>query len=195
MTKQTLSRWVIFVLAVYFGAFGVGLCLAFAPRESREHVNYDTLADLVPLVIAAPAAWLGYCFSRRIAFLQHLRDLWLRLVSAVQACLEYTYEEEPSKEEYSRVMMKMSVIIDEVRGAFRNVGEAEGKIGLYPFEEIKSIRREVSELGFGQTFQRCRATAARRKILAHWGKVRPYFLREFERTEPTTPSSPYLPRR
>ena len=85
----------------------------------------------------------------------------------------------------------MSTVIDEIRGAFMNIGEKAGVRGLYPFEEIKGIRRSISDLGFGEQYDVDAARECRRKILGQWKRVQEPFLSEFDRQEPTYFSSPY----
>jgi len=86
----------------------------------------------------------------------------------------------------------MSTVIDEIRGAFMNIGEKPGSRGLYPFEEIKGIRRSISELGFGEQYDVDAANKCRREILRQWKRVQEPFLSEFDRQEPTYPSSLYI---
>ncbi len=86
----------------------------------------------------------------------------------------------------------MSTVIDEIRGAFKNIGEGSNRRGLYPFEEIKGIQRSVSSLGFGAAFNPAAAACAREEILAQWKRVQEPFLSEFDQEEPTYPSSPHL---
>ncbi len=136
----------------------------------------------------------GWAIASRgaLAYLQHLRALWSQINSAVQQCFQYTHLEHPTQTQYGDVLTSMSTVIDEIRGAFKNIGEGPDVRGLYPFEEIKSIRKEISDLAFGQKFDMQAAAKARRTILEQWKRVQEPFLSEFDREEPTYPSSPYV---
>lgn len=191
MTKRRLTLWVFTTLAVYSLCIVAGLVLKAVFPDANDPV-YGAFKDLIPFLIAIPAAWLGYCFSRRLAYLQQLRTLWTQINSAVQACIQYTHLEKPPRETYGDVLTRMSTVIDEVRGAFMNIGEGSGTRGLYPFEEIKGIRRSVSDLGFGEQYNVDSAIHARREILRQWKRVQEPFLSEFDRQEPSYPSSPYI---
>lgn len=191
MTKRWLFRWVFLTIGVYCAAILIGIVLKYFFPEKDDPI-YNTFKDLIPFVIAIPAAWLGYCFSRRLAYLQHLRTLWAQLNIAVQKCFQYTHQEAPTQNQYGEVLTNMSTVIDEIRGAFKNIGERPGKRGLYPFEEIKLIRKIVSDLGFGDQYDVAVAEESRKKIVKHWKRVQEPFLSEFDREEPTYPSSPYI---
>ena len=191
MTKRRLVFWVFSTLTIYALCIVSGIALKFAFPEADAPV-YSAFKDLIPFFIAIPAAWLGYCFSRRLAYLQQLRALWTQINSAVQGCIQYTHLAAPSQESYGSVLTQMSTVIDEVRGAFMNIGERPGVRGLYPFEEIKGIRRSISALGFADRFDAGAATECRGEILRQWNRVQEPFLSEFDRQEPTYPSSPYI---
>lgn len=74
---------------------------------------------------------------------------------------------------------------------FANVGEAERRIGLFPYEGIKHIYGEISRLGFGEIFTIERACETRRQIIVHWKAVRWHYLMELERKAPSRPGNPF----
>ena len=190
MTKRWLSIYVYTVIGMYAVAIVVGIVLKVNFPAQNDPV-YSTYKDLIPFFIAIPAAWLGYCFSQRLAYLQHLRALWSQINSAVQQCVQYTHLQSPTQKQYSEVLSTMSTVIDEIRGVFKNIGERPDSRGLYPFEEIKGILRAVSDLGFGCQYDSKAATEARQAIIKQWQQVQKTFLREVDREEPTYPSSPF----
>jgi hypothetical protein len=83
-------------------------------------------------------------------------------------------------------------VIEEVRGVFKNVDEKDGKGGLYPFEPLKTINREIANLGFGESVTPHKKQEARRIIVSEWKTLRSRFLLEFDRDFPTYPESRYL---
>lgn len=191
MTKRQLKFWVFAVMSIYLLTVVAGIAIKYQ-FPSKDDPVYSTFKDLIPFLLAIPTAWLGFCFSRRLSFLAQLRTLWSHLVSAVQIAIQYTHLQQPTQEQYSEALREISMAIDEVRGSFKNVGEAEGKIGLYPFEDLKDIHKIISGLGFGDAFKSGEVAEARTQIGKCWGKVRQPFLSEFERHEPTKPSSRYI---
>lgn len=186
MTRRQLQRAIILVIGVYSlaGLVGVGL-------RVTTPIGYDTFRDLIPFIFAIPAAYLTYCFQRRSSYLESLRTLWSAFVRAVQEAISYTYDPTPTQEEYAAVLTAMSIVIDELRGVYKNVGERPGVIGLYPYEPIKEIHEAIAELGHGVLTEEQRATA-RRRIKGHWKSIRANFLDEFDRAEPGKVVSPYI---
>ena len=120
-----------------------------------------------------------------------MRALWSKLVQAVQNAIQYTYLNEPSQEEYGKVLIELSIVIDELRGVYRNIGERTGYIGLYPYEPIKGIYEAIAQLGYGKLEEEKRTTA-RTIMTGHWKSMRGNFLDEFDRAEPTKVVSPYV---
>lgn len=192
MNERIFRRNVFLVIAVYGLAIAVGIGLKLLDPSNKDAPVYATFKDLVPLIIAIPAAWLGYCFQRRQAYLKDVRDLWSKLVVAVQESVQYTHLRAPEQAEYGRVLKSLSVTTEELRAIFANVGEAEGRVGLFPFESIKEIHGKVSALGFGDQFKPETAAKARQEIVILWKKLRSHFLSELERGVPARADSPFL---
>jgi len=176
-------------MALYFTAIVIAVVIRIFDK-SDEEVWYSTYKDLIPFLIALPAAWLGYCLQRRNSYMQQLRSLWSKLVETVQDANQYTYLEHPTKEQHSAVCRRLSIAIDEIRGVFMNLGEGSadgphpGK-GLYPFESIKDIHKLVVAVGFGEEATADALAEVREKMFALWKGVRDTMLKEFDREEPT----------
>jgi len=190
--NEKIFRWNVFlVISVYVVAIIIGIKLR-KPDISCDDHTYTTFKDLIPLVIAIPAAWLGYCFQRRQSYLKDIRDLWSKMVAAVQDAIQYTHLNAPAQSDYARVLKGLSIAIDEVRGVFANVGEAEQQVGIFPFEGLKAIYQEISALGFEKGFSQHRAPVARKEILESWTNLRRGYLKELKRGIPISADSPFL---
>ena len=191
MNARTFQRNVVAVIVIY----ALALCALVALRKYTLIVlpqSYETAKDAIPLVIAIPAAWLGYCLQRRQAYLKDVRELWSKLVAAFQEALQYTHLSTPAQPDFAKVMKTLSSVTEELRAVFSNVGEAEHDIGLFPFERLKEIQACVSALSFGGAFNVQRAASARREIVGKWKSLREHYLSELERGVPARPNSPYL---
>ncbi len=186
VTRRQLRRAIITVIVIYFTAGVTGLVL-----RATTTSYYDTFRDIIPFIFAIPAAYLGYCFQRRSSYLESLRSLWSKLVRAVQEAIRYTYDPTPTQEEYADVLTALAIVIDEVRGVYKNVGERPGHIGLFPFEPIKEIHSAMRTLGYGELGAEERELA-RKRLIGHWQSIRANFLDEFDRAEPSKVVSPYL---
>jgi hypothetical protein len=187
MNARTFRLNVAFVIAAYVLALAVLATLAYG-----NHKAYAPFKDALPLIIAIPAAWLGFCLQRRQAYLKDVRNLWTKLVAAVQDAIQYTHLSTPPRAEYAKVLKAISSVTEELRSVFSNVGESEGKVGLYPFERIKTIHAHVSRLGFGVAVTATSARETRAAIVENWKQPRVYYLGELERGIPANPDSPYL---
>ncbi len=184
MTKKQLRNRFIIGGGIYVFAVLIGVSIRCLDNTVNT-VIYGTYKDMIPFIIAIPAAWLGYSLQRRSSYLAQLRSLWSALVNAVQTALQYTYISEPTNENYKQVLHCLSCAIDEIRGVFMNLGESDKKRGLYPFEPIKDIYHIISRLGYDRDTTEQKRQDVRRKIFALWGDVRKELLKEFDREIPT----------
>lgn len=188
MTKRSIMKWSIWAVA-YLAALVVDGILLSAFDSTEKRVVYSTFKDLMGPLIALPAAWLGFCFQRRITYVQELRATWTKLVDAVQTVLQYTRLSAPTTNDYFSAATKMSAAIDGVRGLFTNLDETDTDDGLYPFEPLKDIYGLLATLGVGTAFTDGKAQETREKVLALWKDVRRELLKEFDRERPTFPHS------
>jgi hypothetical protein len=191
MTRRHLYRWTSVVIGIYVAAMLIGIGLRCWHPDEHDLI-YATFKDLIPFVIAIPAAWLGFCFQRRASYLQQLRGFWSDLVEVVQSSVQYTYLTAPTQENYGAAITAVSAAVDEVRGIFKNIKEGPIAIGLYPFESLKDIKRALDDLGFGPSVTPSTAKICRDKILVSWRRLRGQLLREFDRDCPTYIDSPYV---
>lgn len=184
MTKRQLIFWFSMASIVYLIAVAVGVFVRIYDTTANS-VIYSTYKDMIPFIIAIPAAWLGYCLQRRSSYLQQLRILWSTLVKVVQKANQYTYIECPSGDQYSETLCSLSAAIEETRGVFMNLGEKNNEIGLYPFEPIKDIFGLISDLDYKKQLTEAERKNIRDKISALWADMRRELLKEFDREVPT----------
>jgi hypothetical protein len=192
MTRRVLSWWILAVLA-YLVALVV--ITAYVGAEcGPDSKAFKTITSLTPVLLALPAAWLAACFQKRSSFLSNVRVLYERSVLAVQSAIQYTHLEKPQARHFAAVQKELSSVIDLFRGSFSNVGEDKGKIGLFPFEALKTMQDWVSSLRSSdhlETDEKIRRNA-RRSIVELWQKrLRPSLLAELDRQRPTKFDSPY----
>lgn len=190
MTRKQLKGTIIAVISLYAIALIGGLVIYFRDDTDKK-VNYQIFKDLIPLIIAIPAAYLGFCFQRRSSFLQSLRLLWTNIIAAVNGAIQYTNFPETTDKQYAETLLQISRCIDEVRGVYKNLGEKKGETGYYPFECLKEIHKLVSELGYGK-LDATNSRDSRERIKHCWKDLKVSFLSEFDRSEPTIFSSPFV---
>ena len=138
MTRRRLSGITRSVVGIYALAIVVGVVLRVAFPGPASPV-YQTYRDLIPLIIALPAAFLAQAFQRRASYMQGLRSVWGNMVNAVAAALTYAETPAPSKEQHVDVLRRLSAVIEELRGFDANVPSGVAPGGWYPFEPVKQI--------------------------------------------------------
>ncbi len=192
MTRKQFRLRFASVSIFYFCAILFAMFLySKGDKPLSENETYTVYIDLIPLIFAIPAVYLGFCFQRRQSFLQSLKQVWTNLITAVQNAIQYTHQGTTTPEEYGGTLEKLSSTIDELRGVYKNKYELKDEIGLYTFESLKNIHDEVSDLGHG-VLSKTRRDTSRKEIVANWKSLRRSFLRELDRSEPTYIDSPFI---
>lgn len=180
MTRRQLARCTGVVTIAYLSVIVVAFVL-----HARSPSSYLVLRDFVPVVVAAPAAWLAWAFQRRLSYVHALRQVWSDAIASVQGALRYTETKVPSQQLYLRTLSDLVATIEQVRGLFKNVEERDGAGGMYSFEQLKIIHGAVLELGHGADASAARRAEARLRIIESWKQVRARLLLEFDRPTPT----------
>jgi hypothetical protein len=184
--------WVCATIAIYSCVLIVGVILR-ARTSDKDDLVYAGYKDLIPVLIAIPAAWLGYCIQRRVSYLQALRALWGDLIKATNQAVEYTrWTTSRSEPEFRATIGELSRAIDAIRGVFQNVPMAGTRRGLFPYENLKDIRRIVGWLGFEDQWTREKADLAHKCIVRLWGQMHGALLQEFDTEVPIQPVSRFL---
>jgi hypothetical protein len=178
VNKNVFRKNVIVIIAFY--ALAIIFAIWLRIEAPSDRVAYSIFDDVKPLIVAIPAAWFGYCLQRRQSYLKDVRDLWTKMVNAVQDCIQYTYGAAVTQVDYGRTLRGMSVVIDDLRAVFANLGEDQRSVGIYPFDELKEISKAVSKLGCDASFSPKAAESARKVIVEHWSQLRASFLLELK---------------
>src|SRR5207253_3145551 len=97
-----------------------------------------------------------------------------------------------SEPEFRATIAELSKVIDAVRGVFQNVPTKGTPRGLFPYENLKDIRRIVGWLGFGVQWSREKADLAHECIVRLWGEMHGALLQEFDTEVPSRPVSRFL---
>jgi hypothetical protein len=118
MTGKTFRLQVIGVIIFVVLAWTVAIWASYKWSEYGEGLRAGP-AVFIPI----GAAWLAYCWQRRVAFTKALFDVWQKIVVAVQDAIQYTHLPQRSQTDFAKVMHGLSCRIDDIRGAFRNVDE------------------------------------------------------------------------
>ncbi len=181
MTKRMLVRrlWVT-------GVALAALAISIAGMRFYSEPLFEVAVALMPVPIVIAAAYLAHAFQQRSLYVQALRTLWSQIIVALNDLREYVDLPDPSLAQYAHAKRSISIVIDEMRGFYRNVGESEEHIGYYPFEPLHDMRKALEALGHDAPDVDQRADA-NEQIEQAWFALRQPFLAEFETPEPTSP--------
>jgi len=143
MRKEKLNTAIVVIVSLLTLYGTIGVLLKHGSHE------FEVWRSCISLVLAVPAAILSYYIQRRNSYLQSLRDLWKQLLPAVQSAIQYTHIDSPNQKEYASVKKELNVVIDLIRGIFKNVPVEGSPTDLYPYENLKDIDEVISYLSYG----------------------------------------------
>jgi hypothetical protein len=206
MTRSTLRRtlrrayWILgLVLLVSIVAKLAdhipGLAGTAAERLLKD--IYDYLKDMSLVLVTVVAAYLANVFQKRSLFLNALKEEWRNIVKAKSTLFTYTQLESSSHEQYLAAFCTISESLDNMRAVYRNVGETDALIGLYPYAPLHDMRRALQTLkpAPGRTYTREERELVRDSIMQSFYALRETFLEEMDLEAPDNPLLIYNGRR
>jgi hypothetical protein len=157
---------------------------------------YEYLKDMSLLIATGGVAYITNMYQRRQAFLDSLKAEWRDIIAAKSALLAFMHKPEPTHDEYVATYTRLSETIDNMRIVYRNVGETEQLIGLYPYAPLHDMRRVLQVLDPRDAGA---ATADRKLVrdtmLRSFYALREHFLDELDLEEPDRPILAFSARR
>jgi hypothetical protein len=149
---------------------------------------YEFFKDMALLIATGGVAYITNVFQKRAAFLDSLKNEWHEIIAAKSTLLSYMHKPAPSHDEYVATFTQLSEAIDNMRVVYRNVGESQGLIGLYPFAPLHDMRRVLQTLDprKGPSTEEQRKLA-RDTMLQSFYALRDRFLDELEIVPPDNP--------
>ncbi len=150
---------------------------------------YDYLKDMALVFVTVVAAYLANVFQKRSKFVESLEEEWrgiVRTKSALYAFCEKTF---PTADDYITAFCRISETLDNMRIVYRNVGETDDLIGLYPYTPLQDMRRALQTLdpAKSQNVTPEARQLARDAILQSFYALRETFLEELDLEAPTNP--------
>lgn len=148
--NRTLSRlyWLLFLVLMLL------LAAKFAddvPGVPPEVVNiagqlYEFMRDMSLLIATGGVAYLSNIFQKRSKFVESLEEEWRNIVRTKSALLTYCEKPYLGTDDYLAAFSRISETIDTMRIVYRNAGETDGLIGLYPYAPLHDMRRALQTL-------------------------------------------------
>ena len=191
--KRTLRRiyWTLaLILAISFTA-KIADHVAFLNGTGVEKLLkdvYEFLRDMALLIATGGVAYITNVFQRRHAFLENLKAEWQDIIEAKTALLVYMHKDTPTHTDYVSAFTRLSETIDNMRIVYRNVGETDEDIGLFPYAPLHDMRRVLQTLD-PRTAEPTKEQRklARDAMLQSFYALRDGFLEELDLEEPDTP--------
>ena len=171
--------------------------LAGTPLERLLKDIYDYLKDMSLVLITVIAAYLANVFQKRSLFLNALKEEWRNMVKAKSTLFTYTQLDNPTQEQYLAAFCAISESLDNMRAVYRNVGETNSLIGLYPYAPLHDMRRALQTLkpASGRIYTRDERELVRDAIMQSFYALRETFLEEMDLEAPDNPLLIYNGRR
>ena len=206
MTRKSLNRKLRLIYVLFAGVLALALAAKLGPYvpEANRAIPltlandiYEFLRDMAVLIITVAAAYLANVFQKRSAFVDSLRHEWRAIVRTKSALIAFCDKQFPTTEDYLAAYRAISEAIDNMRIVYRNVGETDSVVGLYPYAPLHDMRRALMTLDPRQTSKHAPPDRELVKdaVLQTFYALRENFLDELDLEEPTAPLTASVSRR
>jgi hypothetical protein len=150
---------------------------------------YDFMRDMSLLIATGGVAYISNIFQKRSKFVDGLEEEWRNIVRTKSLLLSTCEKPYLATDDYLAAFYKISETIDTMRIVYRNAGETNGLVGLYPFAPLHDMRRALQTLDprvnpEPTTEQK---NLIRDAILQSFFALREIFLEELDLEEPQHP--------
>ena len=155
MTRSTLTRTLRRIYILLIAVLGISFLakivdhvpyLAGSGVERLLKDAYEFLRDMSLLIATGGVAYIANVYQKRQSFIEALKAEWRDIIATKSALFTYTQLERPTLEQYLATFCKLSETIDNMRSVYRNVGETDDLIGLYPYAPLHDMRRALQTL-------------------------------------------------
>jgi hypothetical protein len=198
LTRSRLQRTLRYIYALLIAVLAVSFLaktvhhvpLLAGSALARLLVDaYELLRDMSLLIATGGVAYIANIYQKRQSFIDALKQEWRDIIAAKSALFTYTQLEQPTLEQYLATFCRLSETIDNMRSVYRNVGETDALIGLYPYAPLHDMRRALQTLDPRKTSapDADMRSLARDAILQSFYALRETFLEELDLEEPDHP--------
>ncbi len=197
-TKRLYATLALILAASLLAKFADQIpLLKGSPVSALLKDGYEFLRDMSLLIATGGVAYITSMFQRRSDFLSTLHKGWQQIIAAKSGAFRFTQIEKPTEADYLDAFLRISETIDDLRILYRNVGETEKLIGLFPFAPLHDMRRALQTLDprKGRDNTPEDRKLARDAILQSFYALRETFLAELDIEEPDAPVLIYGARR
>lgn len=147
---------------------------------------YEFTRDMSLLIATGGVAYLSNIFQKRSKFVESLEEEWRNIVRTKSALLTYCEKPYLGTDDYLTAFSRISETIDTMRIVYRNAGETDGLVGLYPYAPLHDMRRALQALDPRVNIEPTQEQKklAKDAILQAFYGLREVFLEELDLEEP-----------
>lgn len=147
---------------------------------------YEFMRDMSLLIATGGVAYLSNIFQKRSKFVESLEEEWRNIVRTKSVLLTYCEKPYLGTDDYLAAFSRISETIDTMRIVYRNAGESEGLVGLYPYAPLHDMRRALQTLDPRVTpeMTQQQKKLVKDAILQAFYALREVFLEELDLEEP-----------
>ncbi len=148
---------------------------------------YDYMRDMALVFVTMVAAYLANVFQMRTKFVASLEEEWRAMVKTKTKLVTFCERDDTTLDDYLHAYGRMSATLDNMRIVYRNVGETENLVGLYPYSPLHDMRRALETLDprTGNTVSAEQRLVVCEAIRQSFSALRETFLEELDLEEPT----------
>lgn len=150
---------------------------------------YDFMRDMSLLIATGGVAYVSNVYQKRSNFVESLEEEWRNIVRTKSVLLSTCEKPYLATDDYLAAYYKVSETIDTMRIVYRNAGETDGLIGLYPYAPLHDMRRALQALDprVANDITKEKKALVRDAILQSFYALRETFLEELDLEEPQHP--------
>lgn len=150
---------------------------------------YEFMRDMSLLIATAGVAYISNIFQKRSNFVESLEEEWRNIVRTKSVLLSTCEKPYLATDDYLAAYYKVSETIDTMRIVYRNAGETDGLVGLYPYAPLHDMRRALQTLDprVATEIPNEKKALVRDAILQAFDALRESFLEELDLEEPQHP--------
>ena len=154
MTRKSVNNTLSRLYLLLFFILLLLLAAKFAddipdlPPEVLSIANklYEFMRDMSLLIATGGVAYISNIFQKRSKFVESLEEEWRNIVRTKSVLLTYCEKPYLGTDDYLNAFSRISETIDTMRIVYRNAGETDGLVGLYPYAPLHDMRRVIQTL-------------------------------------------------
>ncbi len=191
--NRTLSRlyWLLAIVLLLLLASKFANDVPGIPPFVISAANnfYDFMRDMSLLIATGGVAYISNVYQKRSNFVESLEEEWRNIVRTKSVLLSTCEKPYLATDDYLAAYYKVSETIDTMRIVYRNAGETDDLIGLYPYAPLHDMRRALQTLDPRVTtdIPNEQKILVRDAILQSFFALRETFLEELDLEEPQHP--------